>query len=289
MTTDRLRDSGQAVDDEQKPRWLLKLPSLSEALKPTAIASGVIYAGLFLGYRKYYDLLGVRPESVGVSSTFVLVRSIGFILIAGVLTVLAVLLTAWFNRALKQRPWTRRHVVHIVAVSTLWIIVSACLVALDYPQNKLAASMGAVLIVACIAMAQFSHDSQRDRSIALVGLAIAATTIVLVPVAAAIVSAYIRADLVKRGKESTPVTILGIPLLDVSAEKVQVTWICPAPQRPAPFKESPDSTITGILVGETSTSYYIRLGDENQPQPSKIADLPMSCAFLTHEEPLKAR
>ena len=119
MATDESSDLDGTVNEKQAPRWTLRLPSVGDVLKPAAVASGVIYAGLFLGYRKYYDLLGVRPEGVGVTSTYVLVRSIGFILIAGVLTVLAILLTAWFNRVLKQRPWTRRQIVPIFAVSTV--------------------------------------------------------------------------------------------------------------------------------------------------------------------------
>jgi len=150
--------------------------------------------------------------------------------------------------------------------------------------------MGAVLALACIAMAQFSHPSPRDRYIANGGLVVAAITIVLVPVLAAIISAYIRADLVEHGKESTPVTILGIPLLDVSAEKVQVSWICQDSQRPAIFRQpgSRDNTINAILVGETATSYYIHLGDKDKP-PSEIVKLPQNCAVLTHDERSESR
>jgi len=125
--------------------------------------------------------------------------------------------------------------------------------------------MSAVLAIACIAMAQYPFNTRRDRSIAIAGLVVAAITIVLVPVLAAISSAYIRADLVKDGKESTPVTILGIPLLDVSAQRVQVSWICADSQRPMTFRQSQDNTINGILVGETGTSLLHPL---RRPEPT---------------------
>jgi hypothetical protein len=204
--------------------------------------------------------------------------------LAVICTLLAVLLTAWFNLALKRRPWSRHHAIHIAAAAALWLIVYTCFVALDYPQGHLAAWMGAVLTISCIAMAQSSHNSRRDRYIANVGLVIAAVTIVLVPVLVAIISAYIRAGLVQHGEESTPVTILGIPLLDVSAEKAHVSWICQDSQRPAIFGQLQNNTIDGILVGETAASYYIHLGNQDQPESSKIVRIPQSCAFLTHDD-----
>jgi hypothetical protein len=51
-------------------------------LKLTAFSAAVIYGALFIGYRTYYNELRIRPEDVGISSTFVLVRSIGFIALA---------------------------------------------------------------------------------------------------------------------------------------------------------------------------------------------------------------
>lgn len=286
VTTDESGELDGAVNEKQAPRWplsTLNISSVGDVLKYSALAGAIIYSCLFLGYRKYYSLLGIRPEDVGVNHTFILVRSIGFVVVAVICTLLAILLTAWFNLVLRQRPWRRRHAIHIAAVVAVWLIVSVCFLAFDYPQSALAAWMGAVLTIACIAMAQCSHNSLRDRYIANAGLFIAAVTIVLVPVLVAIISAYIRAGLVQHGKESTPVTILGIPLLDVSAEKVHVTWICQDSQRPATFRQSQDSTIDGILVGETGTSYYIHLGNQDQPASSKIVKIPQSCAFLTHE------
>ena len=290
MSTDESGGLDRTVNEQPTPHWpldILRISSLADALKYSAIVSAIIYAGLFLGYRKYYDRLGIRPEDVGINSTFILARSIGFIVLAVIGTGLAVLLTAWFNLvALKQRPWTRRHAIHLAAVGALWAFVSACLVSLDYPHSELAASMSAALTIACVAMAQFSHNSRRDKYIANAGLIVAAITIVLVPVVTAIVSAYRRADLVRQGKNSTAVTILGIPLLDVSAEKVRINWICADPQPPPPFRQSQDKPTDAILVGESGTSYYIHLGDiddKTQP-PSQIVKVFQNCVFLTHDD-----
>jgi hypothetical protein len=289
MNTDESGELDRALNEKKAPRWpfdTLNISSVGDALKYSAIAGAIIYSCLFLGYRKYYTLLGIRPEDVGVNHTFILARSVGFIVLAVICTLLAILLTAWFHLVLKRRPWTRRHAIHIAAAALVWLIVSACFVELDSPHRWLAASMGGVLTIASIAMAQFSH-SPRDRQIANGALIIAAVTIVLVPVLAAIIDAYLRADRVQHGQESTPVTILGLPLLDVSAEQAHVSWICQDSQRPATFKQSQDSSIDGILVGETSTSYYIHLGGQDQRASSKIVKIPQSCAFLTRDDPKK--
>jgi hypothetical protein len=109
-------------------------------------------------------------------------------------------------------------------------------------------------------------------------------------VTVAIISAFTRARSVQEGKVTTPATILGIPLLDVSADDVHVSWICQNPQPPAIFSQSQDKTQEGFLVGETSTSYYVRLSDQSQkPTKINIVKLPQSCAFLTYEEPIKHR
>ena len=125
-------------------------------------------------------------------------------------TGVAIVMTSWFHVVFRERPWTRRHGVPIVLVAAIWALVYFCLLKFDAPQSLLAGTMGALLTLSCIAMAQFSHGSQRDRVIAVTGLVVAAVTILLVPVLAAIISAYIRSDLVlKHARESTPVTILG--------------------------------------------------------------------------------
>ena len=156
MTTDESGHLDGTANEKQPPPSTSKIPSIGDVLKLTAVASGVIYAGLFLGYRKYYNLLGVRPEEVGINNTFILVRSIGFILLAAVGTGLAILLTAWFKRVLKQRPkvaqfagqrrveitWSRHHAIHILAVTLLWLIVDASLMLADFPHAPLAALMG---------------------------------------------------------------------------------------------------------------------------------------------------
>jgi hypothetical protein len=50
-------------------------------VKLTAFSAAAIYGALFIGYRRYFAELGISPEDVGISSTFVLVRSIGFIVL----------------------------------------------------------------------------------------------------------------------------------------------------------------------------------------------------------------
>jgi hypothetical protein len=275
-----------SVDNEQGRPSTLKIPSIGDVLKFSGIAGGVIYAGLFLSYRKYYSILGVRPEDVGVNNTFILVRSIGFILLAAVGAGVAIALTGWFNLAMKG-PLSRRQIIHIFMVwFKFMLIVSAVAWIVDHRNIWLPALMGGVLGIACIAMARYTYSTRLDRLAVRAGLVVAVVIIMLVPVIVAIISAHTRADSVQKGNVTTPATILGIPLLDVSAENVMVSWICPDAQRPAIFKQSQDNVQQGFLVGETSASYYLRLIDKSR-NPSKIVivKLPQNCAFLTHEEP----
>jgi hypothetical protein len=275
---------------QEAPVSTWKKPSIADALKFTGVASGVIYAGLFLSYRKYYSFLGVRPEDVGVNNTFILVRSIGFIFLVAVGAGLAILLTGWFNLAM-DGPSSRHQAIHIFAVWCKFVlIISAVALLVDYTSLWLPALMAGVLGIACIAMARFSYNSRLDRSITIAGLVVATIMIILVPVTMAIISAFTRAKSVQEGKVTTPATILGIPLLDVSADDVHVSWICQNPQPPAIFSQSQHKTQEGFLVGETSTSYYVRLSDQSQkPTKINIVKLPQSCAFLTYEEPIKHR
>jgi hypothetical protein len=283
MTGDETDKATDSVAEKPCQEWPLTISSFTDVVKYSAIAGAIIYAGLFLGYRKYYSQLGIRPEDVGVDNTYILARSIGFIVLAAAATGVAIVMTSWFHVVLRERPWTRRHVVHILFVAAIWAVVYVCLLKFDAPQSLLAGTMGAVLTLSCIAMAQFSHGSPRDRAVAVTGLAVAAITIFLVPVLAAIISAYIRSDLVlKNARESTPVTILGIPLLDVSAKKVQVSWICDVSKRPPVFRGAPDSPLNAILVGETGSGYYLRVLDP--PTPVLMVKIPEACAFVSDDE-----
>lgn len=67
-----------------------KMPSVRDMLKLVAVASVAIYGELFLCYREYYRLLGIKPEDVGVDNAFVLVRSFAFIV--WLLTAMALIL-----------------------------------------------------------------------------------------------------------------------------------------------------------------------------------------------------
>ena len=65
MTTDESGELDGAVNEKQAPRWLLStlnISSVGDVLKYSAIAGAIIYACLFLGYRKYYSLLGIRTN-----------------------------------------------------------------------------------------------------------------------------------------------------------------------------------------------------------------------------------
>jgi hypothetical protein len=53
----------------------------TDITKFLAVSSVALYGILFLAYRRYYEAVDVTPEDAGVTNTFVLVRSPGFIVV----------------------------------------------------------------------------------------------------------------------------------------------------------------------------------------------------------------
>src|SRR5271166_784413 len=149
MTTDESGDLDGTVNEKQAPRSTLRIPPFSDVLKYSGLAGGIMYAALFLGYRTYYNNLGIRPEDVGVNNTFILVRSIGFVLLAVISTVLAIFLTVWFHQAMKG-PWKLRKAIHkaihIFTVGFAFVLISTLVLAkIDNRAYWLPAVIAAVL------------------------------------------------------------------------------------------------------------------------------------------------
>lgn len=74
--------STPSENDEKKPVRPANPFTLENFVKLTAFSAALIYGALFIGYRMYFNELGISPEDVGIGSAFVLVRSIGFIALA---------------------------------------------------------------------------------------------------------------------------------------------------------------------------------------------------------------
>jgi hypothetical protein len=104
----------------------LKIDTL---VKSTAIGGAIIYGALFFGYRTYYKALGMNPENVGIGNTFILVRSIGFVLLACVIAG-AVYGAMIIMRRYKGGPWSWSDALNAIYGVALAIFLSMYLSAL---------------------------------------------------------------------------------------------------------------------------------------------------------------
>jgi hypothetical protein len=255
------------------------LKYIGDVLKLVAITGGVVYIALFIGYRKYYGILSIRPEDVGANTTFILVRSIGFVFLALLVAGLVLLITALLARQ-REGPWSRRDTIRASMAIIVAVIFIASLAAFEPLAGWLPVSFGMVVVVGCVALTGIAYDSRMDRLLAVCGLVVAISAIVLLPAVGVYVEARDLGASTLNGSPRPPFAVFGIPVLDVSADEVQATWICPTLQRPNMFKNSPNNAVRGRLLGETGTGYYIRLTDV-KPHTNVIIKLPQNCALLT--------
>ncbi|MCW2635898.1 MAG: hypothetical protein JWQ99_2265 [Blastococcus sp.] len=233
-------------------------PALDTVLKLTALAGALIYGVLFLGYRSFYTRLAVAPEELGVTNTFVLVRSIGFILLMAALA--AALWVSWFqSRHFRSWPSTRRDVGRFaisLALGAALALYGATLSPERWPWWVGAAMAGAVFLIGGVSGVLMSD---RPRlSIAIVLSAGAVLTVVM-PTAAVIGRADDLAGAVKAGSAVAPFDLFSVPVLDVAAVPARVTWIGPREQRPALFGSDRDPSLSGLLLGQAGGTVILAI------------------------------
>jgi hypothetical protein len=274
------------------------------------LSAPLVYAALFVGYRTYYAKLGINPEDLGISTTFVLVRSIGFIALAmaavalvasivGVLETMALpperktvptdtpsqsqpRLQRWVSTLLEQlrRPAIRATVlVGLLAGLLFWYLYA--LRPPNLPLSHMVMAWFAMLIGALITALV------PRQSITFVGVSIAVVIALIVPTwlirdwALQKADVALTSDIVK-GPEVRPFSLSDvIPVLDVSTEMVNVEWICSGDKhRPSVFDGK--DTSSAILLGETSSSFFVRM---DPPGTTPIVKLPAECTVATRNLP----
>ena len=259
----------------------LKIDTL---VKSTAIGGAIIYGALFFGYRTYYKALGMNPEDVGIGNTFILVRSIGFVLLACVIAGAvygAMIIMQRYKGG--SRSWA--DVLNAIYGVALAIFLSMYLSALIPSTSPLispslhlrdVATLAVILLVGLI----LAKVGPSQRTANRVALFVAAVLAIALPAYAINQRAAILANESLAGKPVNPYAIFGIPVLDVSSDPVDATWICADTQRPTLFKDSKDGVRHGLLLGENSSSVFIRLTDTTD-QKSEIVKLPQMCVMVT--------
>lgn len=261
-----------------------RVPNLENMLKLAALAGAVVYGALFTGYRAFYESLGIDPEDVGVGNTFILVRSIAFVIFTTVVALIWFGMTRLVNNAMNKRSGKRsRRIISYGYNIIVAIIIGAIIIFWASPgwhpvvKGVVVVAVLVIAIVLTRVAEQCSYDDRRKMgAVAAVIVGFLASTTAIHQYAAHL------AEEINSGQRIEPFAIFNIPILDVSSDEVGATWICPESQEPPPFKDARDSSITGFLIGESATSYIIR---RNPATESETVSVPQNCAMLTRIMP----
>jgi hypothetical protein len=273
--------------------------TLENFVKITAFSAAAIYGALFIGYRRYFAELHISPEDVGIGSAFVLVRSIGFIVlgVGAVLLVAAIVGDLYMLRTEGIKPkesnpekmWLRR--LRRWVWRWRWLLLLPVLVALLMwylyllrpPYWPLLGVFGTGVVLLIVAAVVSLVDQKYRNGVGLlisVLIAMVLPTLFITARAHAMADVALKSDVVTGGVVE-PFSILGIPVLDVSTEKVDVQWICN--QKDAPYVFHGKPTSAALLLGETSSSLFVRIDPPNTAPP--IVKLPAECAVAIRHEP----
>ena len=208
----------------------------------------MLYGILFLGYYTYYGRLGLRPEDLGVSYTYILVRSIGFIgLMGAMLGILLIIYLVISNFA--PGPVTRGDILLFATAIPLafCVVYYAILVS---PPGWPVWTAAIIWIIASSIGVTGAFLRKKNRTKGLIAFATLASLMTIVlPAAAVVAHANNLASQVLTGQPITPYELFGVPITHVSASTVTVNWIGPPNQRPAIFGSKSPESVHGLLLG----------------------------------------
>jgi hypothetical protein len=229
----------------------------SDLFKLSALGAAVLYGALFLGYHAYYSRLGIRPEDLGVSNTYILIRSIGFIVQIGV--VFGTLVVAYFFLDfLRKKKW---HILYVLIAGVFAAAISYYLYSLA-PWGFWWAGFG-IVAGASLAFIYIIIQGWKDLKPLVAFIVISLLATIIVPAAAVVVRANNLASLVLEYQSIRPYEIVGVPMLDVLAECVKVTWIGPPNARPAIFGTTSPVSAQGLMVGTESGIVFMFIRNGN--------------------------
>lgn len=279
IATSDMTDDPASIEHKAEESGV-RMPRLENMLQLAALAGAVVYGALFTGYRAFYETLGIDPEDVGISNTFILVRSIAFVVLTALVALTWFSMTRLVNGAMNKRTGERSRTIisygYNIAVAIAIGIFIIFFASPGWPPVAKVIVVVSVLVIAMVLTHVANHSSYDDRrkmgAVAAVIVGFLGSTTAIHHYATHL------AQNVNAGNRIEPITIFGIPVLDVSSGKVTAAWVCPKEQQPPPFRESPDSSILGYLIGESDTSYIIRLDPATE---SQTVSVPQNCVMLT--------
>jgi len=241
--------------------------------------SVIVYGALFLAYRTYYAPLNLSPEDAGVTSSFVLVRSIGFVVLVIIASapplVAFALLNEWERRrgnpggvaaALRRYsnyryPGLRRAYVVTIALTACyaWYLFAFFGVPVQGGPFAIVTIVLAIMLV-LLAVMRWSANLAAFQWLTV--CATISVTAVVLPLALTIATADDYGAMAKSGQSIASFDVFGLPVLDVSAPPISVIWADPrTPHATEIFGTQPGPTpVRGILIAQTNNAIYVNVG-----------------------------
>jgi hypothetical protein len=255
--------------------------SLDQLVKASAVVTALVYAALFSGYHRYYSRLDIEPEDLGVTNTFILVRSVGFIIVMLGLAGLLFLVWSTTVRGLStQRSRT-------MLWSFGWYLL-LCVALGGYIGYLMPSGVpiwvgpgGAMILVSAMVASAILYVAGRRTAGIILAVGIGSILTVVIPAISVNGQAQEMADMALSEHPVEPYTLFNLPVLDVSADPVTVSWIGQPSQRPALFGQpdtapppSPTKTpatradlmkpVDGLLLGQGQGVVIILVGRDSR-------------------------
>ena len=247
---------------------------LDQALKLVAVAGAFIFVGLFTSYDQFYASLGVSPEDVGVTYSYLLARALGIGLIAGpgvglllllLLVIMRPELLKRMNWLLKRMDWALKRPA-ILTIVILFVIAIMYLAAFLIPSRvqEVAQPRGYLLgsavfltlsVIAFAASRIYREAPNRPLHPPLVAMALFAVTAASVSGFVGLAyTAGLLADNALDGEPVHEIRVAGLSVLNVRSESTVVTWVAPPAQRPTVFGS--DSRACMMYIGQNATDMF---------------------------------
>ncbi|MET9276112.1 hypothetical protein [Kribbella sp. NPDC003557] len=290
----RLRDVERRHRQRQEPGI-----GLDTSLKLVGLIGIGIYAILFVAYQAYYSVLGIHPEEIGVTQLFLLSRSIAFLILIAIPTayVVGIVIQARWRAEREARSASKLsgqqaeqdkdrklRKLKILASSTITLTSGVYLLSRSLEGAGLygigQTMFGAVTLA--FGAAGFGllllWPQSRERII----LAMVTITVIAAFIGAGIgltreareAATYV----VDFGDEVPPITMLGLSLLDIETQRVEVSWVMPQPQRPTALFTS-GLQACALLIGKSTSTVFL-IFTKTGPQ---VSQLPISSVTIRRD------
>jgi heme/copper-type cytochrome/quinol oxidase subunit 4 len=257
-------NSAVAEKTEAPKLWRDRVP-LDWLAKALALTAAVFYGVLFIAYRLYYSEIGLRPEDGGVDNAFLAPRAIGLGLTCVITAACLGLLIYYYTEpeSLFRLPpvlsFAMKQIIGFIAGVLCYYVVK-----FNLPETSktLRTVLALFLILACLAVSIWLKNKTQDeeparaRAVTARFAGILATFVAIVfPIAALWVRSYDLGTTAHQGVAVSPIEIFRVPLLDVRARPVALTWISATkwPAEPFGAGEKPIPVSVLLLARDSTT------------------------------------